>query len=125
MAFYTGRTYRTAPTVSLTDALKHAFAVESTALTPTPAEQAVVDTLAREVVRRRLAMPALLFLELCRPFNYVTAQGLHFFQPILTTVVDADTFDVFTRFAERRGSVDVIAAAIERDERSGAEAKRP
>ena len=60
-----------------------------------------------------------------RPFNYVTAQGLHFFQPLLTTVVDASALEVFARFAERRGSVDVIAAAIERDERSGSEAERP
>jgi hypothetical protein len=124
VAFYTGRTFRTVPTVSFIDALKHAFAVETEALTPTPAEQAVVDTLAREVVRRRLTTPALLFLELCRPLTYVTAQGLHFFQPLLTTVVDVEALDVFSRFAERRGSVDVIAAAIDRLDRAGSEAGR-
>ena len=41
--------------------------------------------------------------------TYVTAQGLHFFQPLLTTVVDVEALDVFSRFAERRGSVDVMA----------------
>ena len=69
------------------------------------------------------ALP-IFFLELCRPFNYVTAQGLHFFQPLLTTVVDASALEVFARFAERRGSVDVIAAAIDRLDRTGAEAGR-
>ena len=93
---------------------RHAFAVDP----PGPAEPAglqreVVDRLCREVVRRRLTTPALLLLEMSRPMNYMSAQLLHFFPPIATTLANTAEYDAFTAFLEQRGSVDYLVQRLE------------
>lgn len=80
---------------------------------PDAEEQAVLDRLAREVVRRRLTTPALLLLEVGRPLNFVSAQALHFLQPVLAGFADARTLEVFAHLAERRGAVDALITRIE------------
>lgn len=63
--------------------LKHAFAIDGPEGEPTGEETALVDRLCREVVRRRLTVPAMVFLEVSRPLNTLGAQALHFFTPLL------------------------------------------
>ena len=101
--------------------LKHAFAVDP----PGPAEpndiqRAIVDRLCKEVVRRHLGTPATLILEMGRPLNYVSAQFLHFWQPIVSAVTNAAEYEQFSLFLEQRGSIDYIslrltAMELERD----------
>jgi hypothetical protein len=98
---------------------RHAFAVDPAgAAEPTAAQRAVVDRLAHEVVRRRLTQPALLALEVCSPLNFVSAQGLQFFQPFVASVTDARGYEEFARFLQQRGSVGYIRDRIESLERA-------
>ena len=94
--------------------LKHAFAIDP----PGPAEvtetqRVLVERLCLEVVRRRMTTPALLILEMHRPFNYVSAQLLHFFQPIVAIIADTNGYQQFALFLEQRGSVDYLVGRIE------------
>ncbi len=94
--------------------LKHAFAVEPEGpAEPTDAERAIADRICREVVRRRMATPALMFLEMCRPLNYLGSQAMHFFGPIATVLVDKEGYCTFAAFLERRGSMDYLCHKIE------------
>ncbi len=96
------------------DRLKHAFAVESKdALEPTQTQRDVVDRVVKEIVRRRLTTPALVFLEMSRPLNYVAAQAMHFLQPIAAIVLDTGGLEVFAGFLEHRGSVEYLCRRIE------------
>ncbi len=63
--------------------LQHAFDTSGPDEPPTPAQRELVEKLCREVVRRRLALPALVFLEMSRPLNTLSAQALHFLAPML------------------------------------------
>jgi hypothetical protein len=72
-----------------------------------------VETLAREVVGRRLTTPALLTLELSRPLNFVSAQVLHFFQPFVSSIGGTAAYEEFALFLEQRGSVDYICERID------------
>ena len=93
---------------------EHAFGVDpSGPAQPNEVQRAIIEGLSREVVRRRLSAPALLILEMSRPLNYVSAQVLQFFHPFLTVLVDADGYEQFTRFLERRGSIDYLVDRIE------------
>lgn len=99
--------------MSLATWLKHAFAVEPPGpAEPTPRQAEVVDRLCREVVRRGMATPALVALEMSRPLNFVTAQAIHFFDPLVAAVTDADGHREFARFLEQRGSVDHLVRRI-------------
>lgn len=94
--------------------LRHAFAVEP----PVPAEpsdeqRAVVDRFCREIVRRQLVTPALMFLEMSRPLNYITAQALHFFAPVVSIVAGGQGHRHFAAFLERRGSIEYLVRRIE------------
>jgi hypothetical protein len=94
--------------------LKHAFAVDAGPINPTPEQLEMVDRLAREVVRRGMTVPALAFLEMTQPLNFVAAQALHFFQPLLSAVFDTRKQQQFAEFLEHRGSMDFLCRAIER-----------
>jgi hypothetical protein len=94
--------------------LKHAFAIDSaTVAEPNDEQRALVDRLCAEVARRRLTTPALLILEMSRPLNYVSAQFLHFLQPILTVVTDSHGYQQLTAFLEQRGSIEYICRQLE------------
>ena len=81
---------------------------------PTPEQVALVDRLAREVVRRGMTVPALAFLEMTHPLNYVTAQAIHFFTPMIGAVSDSNAHRSLADLLEHRGSMDYICRAIER-----------
>lgn len=103
--------------------LKHAFAVEpSGPAEPTPEQERVIDRLCRELVRRHLTTPALLFLEMSRPMNYLGAQAMHFFSPFISAVTDAQGHRHFAAFLERRGSIDYLCRRIEQLEAEANEA---
>ena len=96
------------------DWLKHAFAVDPPGpAEPTDAQHDCVEKLCVEVVRRHLSTPALIFLEMSRPMNFIGAQALHFFAPLIYAVTDADGHRHFAAFLEHRGSIDYICRRIE------------
>ena len=101
--------------------LKHAFAVDPPGpAEPTDTQHACVEKLCVEVVRRHLSTPALIFLEMSRPMNFIGAQALHFFAPLINAVTDADGHRQFAAFLEHRGSIEYICCRIEALEASAA-----
>lgn len=106
--------------------LRHAFAVDPPGpAEPTDAQRAIAERLVREIVRRRMSTPALLFLEASRPLNMLGAQALHFLQPLISAVADGDGPRRFAEFLERRGSIDWLCRRIEERESEGMQAVRP
>jgi hypothetical protein len=93
--------------------IKHAFALDEPNAGPTPAQKQVVEKVCAEVVRRGLATPALVFLEVFRPLNYLGSQVMHFFRPIVSVILDGDGYRHFSEFLEHRQSVDYLRGRIE------------
>lgn len=105
---------------------RNAFAVDSTdPLEPTEPQRAVVDRVAMEVARRHLTTPALLFIEMSRPLNYIAAQAMHVFQPIAAIVLDTGGYTCFAEFLEHRGSLDYLCRRIEHFEQQYESAANP
>lgn len=97
---------------TLKDWLRHAFAVDEGPFEPTPRQAAVADRLCREIVRRRLTTPALAFLEMSRPMNYMGAQAVHFFTPLIKALTDTDARH-FAEFLEHRASIEYLCRRLE------------
>ncbi|MBU0637230.1 MAG: hypothetical protein KKB50_00040 [Planctomycetes bacterium] len=96
------------------DWLKNAFAVEPPEpASPSLAEQQLVDRLSAAIVRRHLTTPALLLGECSRPFHFVGSQLLICAAPLAEVVFCRDSYRVFARFLERRGSIAYICRRIE------------
>ena len=94
--------------------LKHAFAVDPPGpVEPTPEQQAAIDAVCRQVVKRHLTTPSLLFLEMSRPLNYVGSQAMHFFAPFLSVLTQRQGHRHFAAFLEHRGSIEYLCRRIE------------
>ena len=74
---------------------------------------------AAAIIERRMALPATLFLESVRPMNFLAGQAVHFFNPLLSVVLDFRQIEAFGLLLEKRGAVDLILGEIE-----GREARR-
>ncbi len=99
--------------------IRHALALDPPGpAEPTEAERPIVDRVCHEVVRRHLTVPALAFLEMSRPLNYLAANAIHFFSPLLSVLVTGDEHRRFAEFLERRGSIDHLCRRIEELERN-------
>ena len=94
--------------------LKHAFAVEPPVpAEPTDEQRLAVDRVVEEVVRRGLATPTLMALEMSRPLNFIGSQALHFFSPFVSVFSNTSGYRHFAKFLELRGSIPFICDAIE------------
>ncbi len=94
--------------------LRHAFVVDPPGpAVPTPEELAALEPLIREIRRRGMVGPAVLFLESVRPLNSVGAQTMHFMQPFATAVLDPVRYQALAKYLERRGSIEWIVRELQ------------
>jgi hypothetical protein len=101
-------------------ALRRAFATSDDDVPELPpAQQQVIDRLCREIVRRQLTAPAVLFLEMSRPLGFLGAQSLHFFTPLLAALCDASAPRQFAQFLERPGAIESLIRQVEELARRG------
>ena len=93
---------------------KHAFAVDKPGpAEPTPQQKEVVDKICSQIIKRHLTTPALAFLEMSRPLNFIGSQTMHFFAPFLSVLTESQGHRHFAQFLEQRGSIDYICQRIE------------
>jgi hypothetical protein len=76
-------------------------------------EERVLDKLAARVVRWKMAVPAIIFLESVKPLNYIGSQTMVFFEPIVQTLFNFKDYDTFRRAMERRENVERLLQKIE------------
>ncbi len=77
-------------------------------------EDAVMEKVAKKVVERHMAVPAIMFLESIKPLNYIGAQAMIFFEPIVQSIFVIKDYNVFRRAMERRENVEILLQKIER-----------
>ena len=82
---------------------------------PIPEEEDVVlEKVAVKVVQWRMAIPAILFLEMVKPLNYIGAQAMVFFEPFVQTVFNFKDYDIFRTAMERRENIENLLQKIEK-----------
>ena len=99
--------------MSWRERFKHAFAIDKGPTEPTERQIELVDMVCRAVVRRGLIVPALLAVEMGRPLNFVASQAMHFFQPIVSVILDGPSITEFASFLEQRGSIEYLCQRLE------------
>lgn len=100
--------------MGLVDKIRFAFSTGTVEkFEPSSQQKEIVDQVAREVVRRRMAAPALLFLETMRPLNYIGAQAMHYFKPIISAILTTEKYSQFAAFLEHRESVDYLCDRLD------------
>lgn len=93
--------------------LSHAFSTRSEAETFTIEDLALLQRIADAVVKRRMAAPAVVFLESLGPMSFLGSQALHFFAPIIDLVFSAQEVSQVAALLERRDTTVRLIALIE------------
>ncbi len=97
--------------------LRHAFAVEQPGIAePTPDQQVPVDFMCKQISKRHLTTPSIVAMEMCRPLNFIAAQGLFFLEPAIWALAPKQAmahYRDFASFLEKRGSIPYICRRLE------------
>ena len=93
--------------------LAHAFSTRSEAEPFTIEDLALLQRIADAVVQRRMAAPAIVFLESLGPMNFLGSQALHFFAPIIELAFSAKEVSQVAALLERRDTTVRLIALIE------------
>jgi len=81
---------------------------------PLPEEEtAVLEKVARKVVDKGMTVPAILFLESVKPLNFIGAQALVFFEPMVQSIFNIRDYDTFRSALEKRPSIEIMIQKIE------------
>jgi hypothetical protein len=78
-----------------------------------PEEDAVLEKVAKKVIQWHMAVPAILFLESVKPLNYIGAQAMVFFEPIVQSIFSIKDYDTFRAALERRENIENLLQKIE------------
>ena len=98
---------------NLKNTFAHAFAVPSGKEPLSEEERALMDKAAGFVVKKRMAAPAVLFLESLLPMSFLGNQVMVFLQPIIASFFSPLEYERLAQILERR---ECIALFIERIE---------
>ena len=80
-----------------------------------PAEEdTVIDKVARKVVDKRMAVPAIVFLESVKPLNFIGSQVMVFFEPIVQALFNFKDYDTFRQALEKRQTIEILLQKIEK-----------
>jgi hypothetical protein len=97
----------------LHDKLAYAFALTPRGVGFSQEDLVLLEKIARLIVRRGMAAPALLFLESSGPLNFLGSQLLHGLMPFLELVCGAAELERLATMLERRDSVDRLIVLIQ------------
>ena len=99
--------------MSLIETIRHAFDLgNKEPFSPNDNQKIIVEKVCREIIKRNLALPAIVTLETLRPLNYLGSQIMHFFHPIISSVLTIDGYTEFSSLLEKRESVDYLINKI-------------
>ena len=95
---------------------KHAFSTRTSKENEPLREKelAVILKLIAIIQKRKLTLPAAMFLECAQPLNYIGSQMMVFFRPFLTFFFTPAEYDIFQGVLERREGIKRIIEEIEK-----------
>jgi hypothetical protein len=73
----------------------------------------IVETIAGQVMKRGLSVPAILFLEMHKPLARVAANASIVFSPFIIPFTGFGPFDRYSQFFEERTNVEAVIRRIE------------
>lgn len=73
--------------------LAHAFSLDSQKKPLSPEEDAILEKIAGLIAKKGMTAPAIVFLEMHRPLNFLGGQMMHFLSPFMDMVYKGDEME--------------------------------
>jgi hypothetical protein len=80
----------------------------------TPDDVKLFERIADLVIRYRMTVPAILFLESVKPLSFIGSQAMYFFEPMVRALFTVPEYERFAALVERRENMEALLVAIER-----------
>jgi len=94
----------------------HAFTLTDGQYEIDDEDRALLDRLARFLVKKHLAFPAILLAHTLAPLNFVGSSVLIFLKPTLGVLFTQYEYDRITQLLEKRSFAELLIAQIEKSE---------
>ena len=80
---------------------------------PDEEQTLILEKVARKIVKRRLTAPAIFFLEMGKPFNFLASQILIGLEPFIRSLFSIRDYRKFALIIERDANVERLISIIE------------
>ena len=80
---------------------------------PESEQQALLEKVATQIVKRRLTVPAIIALEICKPLNFLGSQVLIAFNPFVHSIFNSADYQKFALIIEKDANVESLIKLIE------------
>ena len=80
---------------------------------PQHEQQELLEKVAMQVVKRRLTAPAILFLEMYKPLNFLGSQVLIALNPFVLSIFNTTEYQKFALIIEKDANVELLIRLIE------------
>ena len=80
---------------------------------PESEQQALLEKVATQIVKRRLTVPAIIALEVFKPLNFLGSQALIAFNPFVQSIFNAADYQKFALIIEKDVNVEFLIKRIE------------
>ena len=80
---------------------------------PQDEQRELLEKIAMQVVKRRLTAPAILFLEMCKPLNFLGSQILITLNPFVQAVFNTTEYQKFALIIEKDANVELLIRLME------------
>jgi hypothetical protein len=75
----------------------------------------LIEQVARQIGDRKLATPALLFLEVIKPFSFLASQGLLLAEPLLSFLYEEPRIGDYAELLADRSNVEHLMVRLEQE----------
>ncbi|MCK4304987.1 MAG: hypothetical protein KAY24_12185 [Candidatus Eisenbacteria sp.] len=80
---------------------------------PDMSDEEIIESIAKRIVRMRMAVPAVFFLESTKPLSFLGSQLLVFLEPFVQTFLTVRNYERFTGMMEDRSNVEKLIRRME------------
>lgn len=84
---------------------KHAFSIDEAVEPYTDVDNEFLEKFASDISKRKLTVPAILFLETFKPLNYIGNQAMVFFRPFVSIIFPILKYDKVSKILGKRESI--------------------
>ncbi len=77
-------------------------------------QETLLTKVARQIVKRRLTVPVILFLEICKPLNFLGSQILIALNPFVQSIFNTAEYQKFALIIEKDANVELLTQLIEK-----------
>lgn len=93
--------------------IKHAFAIPNSKNNFAEEEVQLLEKLANGIAKRKMAAPAIMFLETLKPMGYIGSQAMVFFRPFYSLVFKTADYDKISKVLEKRECTSKLIKLLE------------